>query len=231
MQLEHLRILNFRNYEEAEVSWCPGINVIHGQNAQGKSNLLEAVALLGGLRSLRGASLGDQVRFSHEVAHIEGRLMSLGIPKQVQIHLKSGSRSLNVDGSPVRRRLDYLDHARSICFTADDLRLVSGSPSQRRRFLDTAITSVTPDYGEVQRQYARAVAQKAAVLTGPRPGAALLDIWDTHLAGLGATRPRTTRPRPRLLRASRPRPGHPPPRTRVKLPHPVSSSHTRYRGG
>lgn len=187
MYLERISLQNFRNYSHLNVDFSPGLNVIYGENAQGKTNLLEGICYLSALRSFRSTTLKDVVQIGQEAAEISGDLQDRSLHKSLEVSLKAGSKQYKVGGVVAKTSKEYATHIRSVSFTSDDLRLISGSPSRRRRFMDQAISTVTPDYLSVIADYSRTVQQKSQLLNGPGlVDRALLEVWNLRLAASGA---------------------------------------------
>lgn len=198
MRLASVRMQGFRNLEPLHLELSPGLNVIHGPNAQGKSNFLEGLSFLASLTSFRGALNREVIGFGREVAHLVATLEQAGLIKVLEVHLASGKRAASVDGAAARSTAQYLEHARACVFTAEDLGLVSGSPNRRRRFLDRALVQANPDFAALLKDHLRSLAQRNALLAQGRPSASLLDVWDSRIAYAGA---RITAGRLRYLKA------------------------------
>ncbi len=173
--------------------------VLVGDNAQGKSNLLEAVELLATLSSHRSARDRDLVRQGAEVAQVQAELERLGSAVELGLVLRgSGRRTARLNGETLRRQLDLLGNLNAVLFSSLDLDLVRGGPEGRRLWLDTVLVQLEPVYAHILRQYAQALRQRNALLRQPEaaPDLAQLAVWDAQLAATGA---RVTRRRARLL--------------------------------
>lgn len=166
----------------------PSINVIHGDNAQGKSNLLEGIDLLCDLNSFRSPKLEELIHFGDDTARVRGVIAQGGLDRQVEVTIRPGNRQVRLDGSLVRSRADFREHFHALTFAAEDLRIVTGSPTSRRSFLDRAICDVTPNLEEIRRSYLRTVSQKGALLGQGSPDGvrAMLPAWNLRQASLGA---------------------------------------------
>jgi DNA replication and repair protein RecF len=212
MHVERLRLTDFRNYIALDLALRPGLIVLQGRNAQGKSNVLEAIALLATTRSFRTSSERETVRWGAlgHFARIDGtivrRLDSVHVEVVVVDALAAGAASdvagatagplapgaqrkrIRVNGAP-RRAMDLLGQVTVVVFTPRDLELVEGEPSQRRRFLDMTLCQVRPAYCRALSQYHKVVAQRAALLRRIRDGEEsphALEYWDEQLARLAA---------------------------------------------
>jgi DNA replication and repair protein RecF len=189
VQLQRLTLFNFRNYSELEIEPASGLNVVVGANAQGKSNLLEGIAMLGTGKSFRTARESDAVRQGADRAIVRGTaaLAAGGVELVCAIERSSrGTRkSYTVNGVPVRYA-GYLGRMRVVTFVPADLHLASGTPSARRAFLNSALAQSEPRYYYELARYRKAVAQKNALLRGNvEPDPELLATYDRALTDSG----------------------------------------------
>ena len=190
MRLTHVRLADFRNYRELEIEPSAGLNVFVGANAQGKSNLLEAVAMLGTGKSFRTSRDADVVRYGTAVASVAGE----GILRAGTVRLActvatahGGTRkTYTLNGRPVRYS-NFLGNLRVVTFVPADLQLAAGAPSQRRAFLNGALSQEEPRYYRELARYRKTLQQKNALLRADEPGdPELLDIYDRELVASGA---------------------------------------------
>lgn len=194
MRLARLRLAGFRNYAQAELQPGGGLNLIAGANAQGKTNLLEAIWVLSGARSLRAADQGQLVLFGRAAASVEAALHMDASGSQRDLRLvlhRSGRRAFFVNGKAVRRFADVVGSLAVLWFSPDEVDVVRGAPAQRRRFLDVTLAQVDAVYRDALLRYTRIVSQRNHLLRGARDRAAgesapvLLDAWDQQLAEVG----------------------------------------------
>ena len=192
MIVEHLNLVDFRNYATADLSLLPGPNVLVGRNGQGKTNLAEAVVFLATLGSHRVSSDAPMVRDGQEFAVIRARL-SVGerrVLTEVQIN-RQGSNKARINGSPSKTN-ELPRYAHVVLFAPEDLQIVRGDPSSRRRFADQLLIQRTPRMAAVLGDYDRVLKQRTALLKSARArgvkGDALttLDVWDDKLVALGS---------------------------------------------
>lgn len=192
MIVEHLNLVDFRNYATADLGLLPGPNVLVGRNGQGKTNLAEAVVFLATLGSHRVSSDAPMVRDGQEFAVIRARL-SVGdrrVLTEVQIN-RQGSNKARINGSPSKTN-ELPRYAHVVLFAPEDLQIVRGDPSSRRRFADQLLIQRTPRMAAVLADYDRALKQRTALLKSARArgvkGDALttLDVWDDKLIALGS---------------------------------------------
>ncbi|MEK6815937.1 MAG: DNA replication/repair protein RecF [Nitrospirota bacterium] len=191
MHFESVQLIHFRNYARAEVPLAPGLCLLLGDNGQGKTNLLEAVYLLGNLRSFRTHRLEQLIRWSTPGAEAHGALATPAGRETLSVHLTAASRRVLLDGRPVGRATEFIRRTRVIAFSPDDLFLLRDHSEERRRFLDRALFHVHPAYGEALTEYGRALRQRNALLRALRERPApdslrQMDIWDEMMARWGA---------------------------------------------
>jgi DNA replication and repair protein RecF len=204
MYLKSLHIKQFRNYIDQEVTFTAPKTVIVGNNAQGKSNLLEAVLLLATLRSHRVSKDRDLVRNSEAIGEI--RAICQRSPESYPIELMmrmraSGKRTLQVNGVNQARHLDFLGNLNAVIFSSLDLDLVRGSPESRRTWLDTVLIQLEPIYINLLQQYSQVLRQRNALLKSIKQGQIQYEpqqmaLWDAQLVTTGT---RLIRRRSRLL--------------------------------
>lgn len=187
MKLTSLQLKHFRNI--AELTLCPGdhINIIYGDNAQGKTNLIEAIWLFTGNQSFRGSKVSELIAFEQPGA--EARIVFEDVEREQTAVLKIGAkREILLNQVPLKKKGDLAGHFYCVIFSPDDLDFVKGSPRIRRKFLDEAIAQITPQYLDYLDQYEKTLEQRNALLKDLYKQPYLrdtLDIWDLQLAKLG----------------------------------------------
>lgn len=195
MYLERVWANGFRNLDAVELLPHRHFNIVEGDNGQGKTNLLEAIYLLSGLRSFRTTRLVECVQFDQQRAEIAGRVVRRGVGTDLGVELggrKSGSGARSkvwVDGKAAARAADYLGRLVVVLFTPDHLRLPFGEPEARRRYLDRALFNHQPGWLATLRRYDRTLSQRNALLRSISAGDAkrdMLPIYDEMLATAGA---------------------------------------------
>jgi DNA replication and repair protein RecF len=208
MHLAHLSLTSFRNYTRLELPLTPGITVITGDNAQGKSNLLEAILFLATTKSFRAGSdreliswlaLGEDNSFTRVAArlHRESSLLRLEIliREEARAEVEGGTsqattttKRVLVNGIP-RRAIDLIGQANVVMFSPQDIELVAGPPQLRRRYLDVTISQVDPRYVRTLAHYNKVLAQRNHLLRQIRERHSSVDqllFWDQELANAGA---------------------------------------------
>ena len=195
MTVTRLATQGFRNLEDGEVFPCPGVNVIYGANAQGKTNLLEALWLFTGGHSFRGAKDVELPRLDPSTGENQPRaalaldFFTEGRPQKAQLHFEKGRRSSVINGVNKPTGSALIGKVRAVIFSPDHLLLVKEGPVRRRSFLDGALCQLRPGYASAYHQYVRALAQRNALLKEIYqfpPQRDLLEVWDMRLAKLGA---------------------------------------------
>ncbi len=177
MKLDSLQLTNFRNIKELLIEPCGEINIIYGENAQGKTNILEAIWLLCGAKSFRGAKDGELIKFGEKKASVNAAFTSQGREQTISIDIESGrTAALNgVDMSPVS---GLSESFQAVVFSPSHLTLITDGPQARRRFTDQAIAQIIPRYSAVLREYGRALKQRNAVLKDIRWHSELFDMME-----------------------------------------------------
>ncbi|WP_341527462.1 DNA replication/repair protein RecF [Nostoc sp. UHCC 0302] len=165
MYLKTLHLRQFRNYQDQKVEFCAAKTILVGNNAQGKSNLLEAVELLATLRSHRMARDRDLVREGETAAQINANLERQTGTSELTLTLRrNGRRSVALNGESVRRQMDFLGVINAVQFSSLDLELVRGGPEGRRDWLDTLLIQLEPVYAHILHQYNQVLRQRNAFL-------------------------------------------------------------------
>ena len=184
MHLAKLKLRDFRNYRKLEAGFEPGFHLLLGRNAQGKTNLLEAVYLLSTLRSFRGVGNSQIINHGRPAFFAGGT--ALGQAEcDVRYYWSTGQRKLTVNEKPIRRLADYLGTLRTVVFCTEDLHLVKGSAKSRRRFLDLLLTQTQPGYLGLLHRYTESLRSRNALLKRDTPDAALLESFTAELITSG----------------------------------------------
>lgn len=192
MAIQSLELLDFRIYEEVAVEFDPGLTVIIGENGQGKTSLLEAISWIGGRGSFRGATDDSLIRMGATAAIMRANAIDGDGRKQlIEVELpRIGRNRVQINRQALRRKGDLIGVVPVTIFSPDDLELVKGGPSGRRRWLDEAAASLQPGHDALCTELERIVKQRNALLrsSGGRldaDGALTLDVWDAKLATTG----------------------------------------------
>lgn len=180
MYLKALYLKNFRNYEEASVFFSPKINTIFGDNAQGKTNLLEAISLVMTGRSFRTHHLSDLIAFKKESFYIEAHFEKNGVDQCIKIHFNALGRKIYHNHTPIPTLSSLLGIVNGVILSPEDWELVKGGPSARRHFLDLQISKTSPLYLHHMTRYYRAMKQRNAMLKGKKKET--IEIWEEEMA-------------------------------------------------
>ena len=198
MHVAHLSLHDFRSYPEAEVALGPGVTAFVGRNGQGKTNLVEAIDYIARLTSHRVAADAPLVRFGAESAVVRAAVVRDGREAVLELQINPGkSNRARVNRSPLPRARELLGLVRTVLFSPEDLALVKGDPSERRRFLDDLLVQRAPRFAGVRADYDRVLKQRNSLLKtaglarrqgNARAESALatLGVWNSHLARTGA---------------------------------------------
>ena len=191
MNLSELRLRNFRNYEELDIGFDPGVNLIVGDNAQGKTNLLEAISYLGSGKSFRALKTSEMVRFGSEFAEIEGEIFSQERDQSVRWMLFGGARPRQIwrNGARKKAAADIAGVLPTVLFCPEDLMVLKTGAAQRRRLGDNALCQLRPNYDAALTEYNRILDQKNRILKDRHENPALLEIlpeYNTRLCQVGA---------------------------------------------
>lgn len=191
MRLDRVWLTDLRSYPTAEVELAPGLTALLGDNGQGKTNLLEAIAWLATLSSFRGAPTDALIRRGAERAIIraEGEREGRSILLEAEL-VASGRNRVLVNRQPLKKARDLLGVLRVTVFAPDDLEMIKGGPAERRRYLDDALVASHPRYDALRGEVDKVLKQRNALLKGAGgrldEGAAFtLDVWDAKLVEAG----------------------------------------------
>jgi len=181
MHILTFQLHNFRNIARAEINPCAGVNVIFGENGQGKTSLLEATWLFTGCRSFKCADASEMVREGQTQAKLHTSFISNEREQTASLDITK-RRALSLNGFPQETPRRMLGTFPAVAFTPDTLALARGGPGERRHFLDVALSMLTPAYAVRLSKYLKALAQRNALLRQGDPPLDLLDTWDATLA-------------------------------------------------
>ena len=144
MYIKSLELKNYRNYESLCINISPGTNILYGDNAQGKTNILEALYLAGTTKSHRGSKDREIIQFDREEAHIRMMVERNGSTHKIDMHLKKNkSKGIAIDGVPIRKASELFGIVNIVFFSPEDLNIIKNGPAERRRFLDSEICQLS----------------------------------------------------------------------------------------
>jgi DNA replication and repair protein RecF len=184
VHLAHLRLRDFRNYARLDVDFAPGFHLLLGDNAQGKTNILEAVYLMATLRSFRGVGGAQLIRHGAKGYFVGGNVVGQG-EHEIKMYWSARERKLALDGQPVKKLADYFGALRTVVFCTEDLLLIKGAARARRRFLDLLLAQTQPGYLPLLQRFMHTVRARNALLKQRVSDEAALDSFSQELVHLG----------------------------------------------
>ncbi len=185
MYIKSIRMQGFRNYDDALLEFSPRTNIIYGHNAQGKTNILEAVYLFAQGRSHRAKTDRELIGFSGDHARLTLDFESSGREYRAQMRiLRNGRKSIMINRVPILKLSRLMSYLNVVMFSPEDLDLVKGSPQARRRFTDSSVSQIYPSYMAALMEYNKVLNQKNSLLRSIRTAGedATLDVWNESLA-------------------------------------------------
>ena len=189
MFVESIELNNYRNFDSLKVEFSPGVNIFFGDNAQGKTNLLESIYVSGTLRSHRGSRDKELIRFGEDEAHIRLFFRKDSLSHRLDVHLKKNkSKGVAVDGVPVRRSGELLGMMHIVFFSPEDLSIIKEGPAGRRRFLDMELSQIDKGYMQQLVAYNKILNERNNLLKQINLYPALIDTldgWDEQLLAAG----------------------------------------------
>ncbi len=187
MKVNKIKIQNFRNISDIYLEFDDEINVICGENAQGKTNIIEALWLFSGAKSFRGTKDNEYIKFGEKKAKIYTEFNMLGVENSAQIVFED-KKTAFLNEKKLSNTSSLAGKFNAVVFSPSDLTLVTDGPDKRRRFLDTAIGQLYPNYIEILRNYTRAVMQRNKIIKDYRYDKTLsvmLDVFETEIVDMG----------------------------------------------
>lgn len=189
MYIKSLECRNFRNYESLCATFDPGTNIFYGDNAQGKTNILEGMYLCGTTKSHRSNKDKDMIRFGEEEAHIRMVLHRKHADHRIDMHLrKNKTKGVAVDGLPIRRASELFGTVNFVFFSPEDLNIIKNGPAERRKFMDSELCQLNRLYLGELSAYNRVLAQRNRLLKDLAGSPSLfttLSVWDEQLISYG----------------------------------------------
>lgn len=189
MIIESIELKNFRNYRNLKLEFDEQTNIFYGDNAQGKTNILEAIYLSGTTKSHKGSKDRDMILFGEEEAHLRTFIRKSEMDYKIDIHLKKNkAKGIAINGVPIRRASELFGIANFVFFSPEDLSIIKQGPAERRRFLDMELCQLDKIYLHNLANYNKIVAQRNKLLKDLAFRKDLedtLDIWDLQLAEYG----------------------------------------------
>ena len=191
LKVNSLKLKNFRNYDLLNVEFDGSTNIFYGNNAQGKTNILEAVYLSGTTKSHRGSKDRDMIRFGEDESHIETVVEKNGISYQIDMHLKKNSpKGIAINKMPIRKASELFGIVNLVFFSPEDLNIIKNGPAERRRFIDLELSQLDKVYLNNLSNYNRIVNQRNHLLKelsfgGKKDLSDTLEIWELQMVQYG----------------------------------------------
>jgi DNA replication and repair protein RecF len=184
MTLSNLLLRNFRSYREAQIEFSPGVNLLYGKNAAGKTNLLEAIFFLSTGRSFRTSRLDELILQGERYFYLEATFVKDGIQQTLKISYDGAVRQLQLNATTYRNFTQLLGLLPHVLYTPEDIDLIRGGPNERRRFLDLHLAQIDPLYVHHWLRYNRAMKQRNCLLRTHEEGG--IESWEAIMALSGA---------------------------------------------
>ena len=189
MYIKSIELQNFRNYGNLYIEFHPEKNILYGDNAQGKTNILEALYLTGTTKSHRGSKDRDMIQFGKEESHLETIVERNGIDYQIDMHLKKSSpKGIAINKLPIRKASELFGIINMVFFSPEDLNIIKNGPAERRRFIDLELSQLDKVYLNDLSNYNKIVNQRNHLLKEiefNKSALATLDVWDMQLVHYG----------------------------------------------
>ena len=190
MILKSLELANFRNYEELNISFDKGTNILYGDNAQGKTNILEAIYVSATTKSHKGSKDKEIINFDKEEAHIRTYLEKENVETRVEMHLrKNKSKGIAIEGQKIKKAADLMGLLNVVFFSPEDLSIIKDGPAERRRFADMELCQLDSFYLYNLNHYNKIIGQRNKLLKDMYFQPELketLNIWDSQLVSFGS---------------------------------------------
>ena len=190
MECNRIKIQNFRNIEEADITFDPGVNILYGNNAQGKTNLLEAIGFTAFGKSFRTSHDEEMIRFGAEFAEISMDFTDSVRRQNITVRMMSGKRRrIEQNKVKIGKLSDIVGAFRTVLFCPEHLSLIKDGPGKRRSFIDGAICQLRPYYASLLNEFNQLEAQRAALLKQRSKkyfDPSLFDVWNERLAAVSA---------------------------------------------
>ncbi len=187
MYINKIKLTNFRNYEEQEIQLGPNINIFYGDNAQGKTNIIESIFLCSIGKSFRTNKESELIKFNKEISSVYIEYEKSDRDGKIKIDLNN-KKSIYTNGIKIKKLSELLGNINTVIFTPDDINILKDGPQKRRRFLDIMIGQLRPNYIHILNMYNKTLEQRNNYLKQIKENSKteeMLDIWDEKLAEYG----------------------------------------------
>ena len=191
MVIESLDLKNYRNYDILDMNFDKNVNIIYGDNAQGKTNILESIYMCATSRSHRGSKDKEIIRFGESESHIKANVLKNNINYRIDMHLKGNkAKGIAINGIPIKKAVDLFGIIQIVLFSPEDLNIIKNGPSERRRFMDMELSQLNKIYLSNLVNYNKVLVQRNKLLKELSFNMsdellATLDIWDMQMVNYG----------------------------------------------
>ena len=189
LKIKSLKLKNFRNYDLLSIDFDAATNIFYGDNAQGKTNILEALYLTGTTKSHRGTKDRDMIKFGMDESHLETIVEKNGIDYQIDMHLKKNSpKGIAINKMPIRKASELFGIINMVFFSPEDLNIIKNGPAERRRFIDIELSQLDKVYLNDLTNYNKIVNQRNHLLKEidfNKSALSTLEVWDMQLIHYG----------------------------------------------
>lgn len=187
MYIKKLELKNYRNYKDFSIEFSKNLNLIVGQNAQGKTNLIEAISLSSIGKSFRTLKDNELIKFGEDTAVVKVWAEKDVIDTNVEISInKDYKKSIKKDGNAIKRTSELIDNIIIVIFSPEDLKIIKDEPEKRRKFIDRELAQIKPAYYDCLSNYKKILAQRNAYLKEDFVDDSILIIWDEQLIAYGS---------------------------------------------
>lgn len=189
MIIESLELKNYRNYEQLHMNFDQGTNLLYGDNAQGKTNILEAIYVCSTTKSHRGSKDKEIIGFGEQESHMKLNIKKDGVPYRIDMHLRMNkTKGVAINGIPIHKASELFGVVNVVFFSPEDLNIIKNGPSERRRFIDMELCQLNKLYVHSLVQYNKIIMQRNKLLKeiSFKPEyEEMLDIWDMQMVSYG----------------------------------------------
>ncbi|MFA9378111.1 MAG: DNA replication/repair protein RecF [Lachnotalea sp.] len=189
MIIKSIKLENFRNYDKLDINFNDGTNILYGDNAQGKTNILEAIYLSGTTKSHKGSKDREIIKFDQEESHIRTIILKNGIEYKLDMHLrKNKTKGIAINGIPIRKASELFGIVNIVFFSPEDLNIIKNGPSERRRFIDLELCQLDKVYLHNLTKYNNIINQRNKLLKDISFRSDLRDtlsVWNLQLVNYG----------------------------------------------
>lgn len=188
MIVKNIKLINYRNFSKVNVKLNNNLNIFIGDNAQGKTNLLESIYISSIGRTFRSNKENDLIKFDENFSQVEVSIIKKNLDKKINIKLKKNSKkSIEINQIKLEKNNDLIGILNNVIFTPDDLKLIKGSPSERRRLINIAISQIKPKYKYLLKNYKKVITQRNNLLRKVNDeNIDVLNIWNNYLINIGS---------------------------------------------